>query len=190
MNMCEETASLDTHSDTGRCSDCLTPRRTHRQKLECCPPIPRRIDFYPADFYPADRFLSAGYTGTGTMDRGMEDTGEDLALAKSLMGIRSKFEGYHSGEPPQSSRSQGAPAQRDRLARRGPGIAPWDGSRNSSKRIHLLYNASLMLSVGPRCRPCLDSLADVTPRDFYNPARSHCCGYPTSYRWALACRIQ
>ena len=60
-----------------------------------------------------------------------------------------------------------APALRDRL---GPGIAPWDSSRNSSKRIQLLYNASMMVSdtVGPcrpRCRPCLDSLADVTPRD-------------------------
>ena len=80
----------------------------------------------------------------------------------------------HSGEDPQAWRSQWcpalpnvAPALRDRL---GPGIAPWDGSRNSSKRIQLLYNASMMLSdtVGPcrpRCRPCLDSLADVTPRD-------------------------
>ena len=78
MNMCEETASLDTHSDTGRCSDCLTPRRTHRQKLECCPPIPRRIDFYPAD-----RFLSAGYTGT--MDRGMEDTGAGRSCFSKIL---------------------------------------------------------------------------------------------------------
>jgi hypothetical protein len=98
---------------------------------------------------------------------------------------------------PQSSRSQGdpalpnvAPALRDRLA---PGIAPWDRSRNSSKRIHLLYNASMMLSdtVGPcrpRCRPCLDTLDDVTPRD-YNPARSHKCGNPTSHLWAFFGRV-
>ena len=86
---------------------------------------------------------------------------------------------------PQSSLSQGRDGDPALLSERrsglrcgigsiGPRIAQCtriSRSRNSSERIQLLYNAASMTvsdTVGPcrpRCRPCLDSLADVTPRD-------------------------
>ena len=62
---------------------------------------------------------------------------------------------YNLEKTAQSSRSQWypvlpnvAPALLDRL---GPGIAPWDRSRNYSKCIQLLYNASMMLSDTVAC---------------------------------------
>ena len=42
----------------------------------------------------------------------------------------------------------------------------------------------------PRCRPCLDSLADVTPRDTTILRDPTIAAIPRHMSWALACCIQ